>query len=159
MVESPPRVSWNSSQRRNLSETLRDWHSAGLAERPGNRKPYHHLGPLSQEVESEQLRVSTILRKGMFHILTARHITNLYSIYLSIYSMTTLPPSPRRASPSYPSGRLQPGRPIDGVDACVPDLFVLLHGMLFINVLLDDFQPTLSRSIERLRIGDAEGEE
>src|SRR5436190_5012086 len=35
-------------------------------------------------------------------------------------------------------------------DARASDLFVRLHGMLFTNIQLDDFQPTLSRFIERL---------
>ncbi|KIY61836.1 hypothetical protein CYLTODRAFT_203267 [Cylindrobasidium torrendii FP15055 ss-10] len=41
-------------------------------------------------------------------------------------------------------------------DANVADLFVLLHGMLFTNVDLDAFQPTLSRFVERLEIEGAE---
>jgi protein SMG6 len=44
-------------------------------------------------------------------------------------------------------------------DARAPDLFVLLHGMLFTNIQLDDFQPTLARFIERLEIEDAEERE
>ncbi len=39
------------------------------------------------------------------------------------------------------------------------DLFVLLHGMLFTNIQLDDFQPTLARFVECLEIkGAAERE-
>lgn len=37
-------------------------------------------------------------------------------------------------------------------DATVPELFVLLHGMLFTNIELDDFAPTVSRFLERLEI-------
>lgn len=44
-------------------------------------------------------------------------------------------------------------------DARVPDLFVLLHGMLFTNIDLDAFQPTLARFIERLEIEGAEDRE
>lgn len=44
-------------------------------------------------------------------------------------------------------------------DARVPDLFVLLHGMLFTNIQLDDFQPTLARFVERLQIEGAEERE
>ena len=44
-------------------------------------------------------------------------------------------------------------------DARVPELFGLLHGMLFTNVQLDDFQPTLARFIERLDIEGAEEKE
>ena len=41
-------------------------------------------------------------------------------------------------------------------DAKASDLFILLHGMLFTNIQLDDFQPTLARFIERLEIEGAE---
>jgi hypothetical protein len=40
-------------------------------------------------------------------------------------------------------------------DAKISDLFILLHGMLFTNIQLDDFQPTLARFIERLEIEGA----
>lgn len=40
-------------------------------------------------------------------------------------------------------------------DAKSPELFVLLHGMLFTNIQLDDFQPTLSRYLERLQLDGA----
>ena len=44
-------------------------------------------------------------------------------------------------------------------DAKASDLFILLHGMLFTNIQLDDFQPTLTRFIERLEIEGAEEHE
>ena len=44
-------------------------------------------------------------------------------------------------------------------DTRVPELFVLMHGMLFTNIQLDDFQPTLARFIERLLIEGAEERE
>ena len=39
------------------------------------------------------------------------------------------------------------------------NLFILLHGMLFTNIELDDFQPTLAQFIERLEIKGAEEHE
>ncbi len=44
-------------------------------------------------------------------------------------------------------------------DAKVSDLFVLLHGMLFTNIELDAFQPTMARFVERLQIEGAEDRE
>lgn len=44
-------------------------------------------------------------------------------------------------------------------DAKSPELFVLLHGMLFTNIQLDDFQPTLSRYLERLELDGAQERE
>ncbi|PPR00169.1 hypothetical protein CVT26_008888 [Gymnopilus dilepis] len=45
------------------------------------------------------------------------------------------------------------------LDARALELFVLLHGMVFTNIELDDFQPTLARFIERLKIEGAEERE
>lgn len=44
-------------------------------------------------------------------------------------------------------------------DARAPELFVFLHGMLFTNIQLDDFPPTLARLLERLSIEEPEGQE
>jgi protein SMG6 len=44
-------------------------------------------------------------------------------------------------------------------DARTPDLFVFLHGMLFTNIQLDDFTPTLARLLERLSIEEPEARE
>lgn len=44
-------------------------------------------------------------------------------------------------------------------DARAPELFILLHGMMFTNIQLDDFQGTLSRFVERLAIEGAEERE
>lgn len=70
--------------------------------------------------------------------------------------MTTLHPfmtSRESVLPMWsPAAQLRRSHP----DARVPDLFVLLHGMLFTNIQLDDFTPTLARFIERLDIEGAE---
>jgi protein SMG6 len=44
-------------------------------------------------------------------------------------------------------------------DARAPELFVFLHGMLFTNIQLDDFTPTLARLLERLSIEEPEARE
>jgi hypothetical protein len=44
-------------------------------------------------------------------------------------------------------------------DASATELFVLLHGMLFTNIQLDDFSMSLARFIERLEIEGAEERE
>src|SRR6266540_1844652 len=46
-----------------------------------------------------------------------------------------------------------------GPDARASELFILLHGMLFTNIQLDDFQPTLARFVERLEIEGVEERE
>lgn len=73
--------------------------------------------------------------------------------------MTTLHPFPtsRETILSMWSHAAQARRSIP--DAKASDLFILLHGMLFTNIQLDDFQPTLARFIERLEIEGAEERE
>ncbi|KAG1808411.1 uncharacterized protein BJ212DRAFT_1485043 [Suillus subaureus] len=44
-------------------------------------------------------------------------------------------------------------------DACAPELFILLHGMLFTNIRLDNFLPTLACFLERIKIKGAEEHE
>ena len=44
-------------------------------------------------------------------------------------------------------------------DAKASDLFILLRGMLFTNIQLVDFQPTLAWFVERLEIEGAEERE
>ncbi|KAN0103739.1 hypothetical protein V8E52_011684 [Russula decolorans] len=41
-------------------------------------------------------------------------------------------------------------------DACALELFILLYDMLFTNIQLDDFSPTLARLLERLTIEEPE---
>ncbi|KAH7889781.1 hypothetical protein F5I97DRAFT_588082 [Phlebopus sp. FC_14] len=115
----------------------KEWYAQGLADTPGTGKLHHHLGLLSREVEGEELR----------------------AVYHFIKSMTTLHPFSTSRESVLPiwsstaqSRRSQP-------DARVSDLFVLLHGMLFTNIQLDDFQPTLSRFLERLEMEGAEERE
>ena len=72
------------------------------------------------------------------------------------------------ANHSYPSSResvlslfskpAQQRRTV-AADAKTTELFVLLHGMLFTNIQLDDFQPTLARYLERLELDGAQERE
>ncbi|KAF8162971.1 hypothetical protein B0H34DRAFT_744517 [Crassisporium funariophilum] len=112
----------------------RDWYGAGLAEQPGTGKLHHHLGLLSREVDGEELR-------GVYHF---------------VKSMTTLHPFPTSRESVLPiwSHAAQARRSLP--DARSSELFILLHGMLFTNIQLDDFTPTLARFIERLEIEGAE---
>ncbi|KAL1742791.1 hypothetical protein HDZ31DRAFT_42469 [Schizophyllum fasciatum] len=115
----------------------REWYALGLSEQPGNGKLHHHLGLLSREAEGEELR----------------------SMYHFVKSLCALHPFPTTResilqvwSPQAQARRAQP-------DARVPDLFVLVHGMLFTNIQMDDFQPSLARLLERLAIDGAEERE
>lgn len=73
--------------------------------------------------------------------------------------MTTLHPflTSRESILSIWSHAAQARRSVPNAKAS--DIFILLHGMLFTNIQLDDFQPTLARFIERLEIEGAEERE
>ncbi|KAF9466407.1 hypothetical protein BDZ94DRAFT_220383 [Collybia nuda] len=116
----------------------RDWYGAGLTEQPGTGKLHHHLGLLCREVEGEELR-------GIYHFV--KSMTTLHPFPTSRESILPLWSSPAQARRAQPDSTR------------VPDLFVLLQGMLFTHIQLDDFQPTLARFIERLELEGAEERE
>ncbi|KAH9028113.1 hypothetical protein EDB85DRAFT_2074672 [Lactarius pseudohatsudake] len=115
----------------------RDWYAEGVAGTPGHGKLHHHLGLLSREAEGEELR-------GVYHfvksMIAIRPFETARESVLPLWSQTA---QARRSAP----------------DARAPELFVLLHGMLFTNIQLDDFSSTLARLVERLRIEEPEGRE
>ncbi|KAL1728623.1 hypothetical protein EV714DRAFT_285553 [Schizophyllum commune] len=115
----------------------REWYALGLSEQPGNGKLHHHLGLLSREAEGEELR-------SMYHFIKSLCALHPFS--------TTRESILQVWSPQAQARRAQP-------DARVPDLFVLVHGMLFTNIQMDDFQPSLARLLERLTIDGAEERE
>ncbi|KAF8638491.1 hypothetical protein AX16_010474 [Volvariella volvacea WC 439] len=118
-------------------QIARDWYSKGLAELPGGGKLHHHLGLLCREVETEEL-------KGAYHFLKSLTAQQPFmTARESILPIWSVAAQTRRSLP----------------DARVSELFVMLHGMLFTNIQLDDFHPTLARLIERLAIDGADERE
>ncbi|KAJ8463961.1 hypothetical protein ONZ45_g17401 [Pleurotus djamor] len=113
------------------------WYGKGIAGIPGNGKLQHHLGLLSRDVEGEELR----------------------AVYHFVKSMTTLHPFPTSRETVLPIWSTTAQTRRSSSDCRVSDLFVLLHGMLFTNIQLDDFQPTLARFLEKLELEDAEERE
>ncbi|KAG8865920.1 hypothetical protein FRC20_009286 [Serendipita sp. 405] len=114
------------------------WYAMVLKETPGAGKLHHNLGLLNSEVPNEELR-------GVYHFvksMTANHpyVTSREAI-LTLFSK----PAQQRRNLA--------------ADAKSPELFVLLHGMLFTNIQLDDFQPTLVRYLERLQLDGAQERE
>ncbi|KAG6878101.1 hypothetical protein C0992_008589 [Termitomyces sp. T32_za158] len=110
----------------------RGWYGFGLADQPGTGKLHHHLGLLCRDVEKEDL-------KGVYHF---------------VKSMTTLHPFPTSRESVLPIWSVANQTRRAHPDTPAPDLFVLLHGMLFTHIQLDDFAPTLARFIERLSMED-----
>lgn len=115
----------------------KEWYAQGLADTPGAGKLHHHLGLLSREVDNEELR-------AVYHFV--KSMTTLHTFSTSRESILPI------WSSTAQSRRSQP-------DARAPELFVLLHGMLFTNIQLDDFTPTLARFLERIEIEGAEERE
>lgn len=114
------------------------WYSMVLKETPGAGKLQHNLGLLLTDVPNEELR-------GVYHFVKSMTANHPYSgSRESVLSLFSKPAQQRRTV---------------AADAKTTELFVLLHGMLFTNIQLDDFQPTLARYLERLELDGAQERE
>jgi hypothetical protein len=115
----------------------REWYAKVVAEFPGRGKLHHHLGLLSRDAEGEELR-------AVYHFVKSMIATHPFETAReSVLPLWSPAAQARRSAP----------------DARAPDLFVFLHGMLFTNIQLDDFSPTLARLLERLSIEEPEAQE
>ncbi|KAH9951368.1 hypothetical protein B0H21DRAFT_718709 [Amylocystis lapponica] len=113
-------------------QIARDWYARGLAGTPGAGKLHHHLGLLSRDKDGgeEELR-------GVYHFV--KSMITLHPFTTSRESILQLWSSAAQARRQAPDARLT-------------ELFVLLHGMLFTNIQLDDFSRVLARFEEKLQI-------
>ncbi|KAF7347164.1 PINc domain-containing protein [Mycena venus] len=115
----------------------RNWYGEAIADQPNHGRLHHHLGLLSRDVACEELRAVYHFCKSM---TTLHPFSASRESVLPLWSVTA---QVRRALP----------------EATTIDLFLLLHGMLFTNIHLDEFEPTLERFIERLEIDGADERE
>jgi len=124
MVMEPEKERWR--------QIAREWFGKGLAITPGAGKLHHHLGVLSRDKDGgeEELR-------GVYHfiksMITLHPFTTSREAILPLWS---------------PAAQIRRQAP----DAQVSELFLLLHGMLFTNIQLDDFNRVLARFEEKLNI-------
>ncbi|GJE97087.1 hypothetical protein PsYK624_132970 [Phanerochaete sordida] len=118
----------------------KDWYAKGLAFQPGSGKLHHHLGALSRDREAGEKE-------------------ELRAVYHFVKSMITLHPflTSREAVLPLWSQAAQSHR--QAPDASLTELFMLLHGMIFTNIQLDDFKGVLARFEEKLQIEGEEVEE
>ncbi|PIL23779.1 hypothetical protein GSI_13529 [Ganoderma sinense ZZ0214-1] len=124
------------SDKERWRQVAKDWFARGLAITPNSGKLQHHLGLLSRDRDGtdEELR-------GVYHFVKSMVAFHPFSTAReSVLAMWAPIAQARRQAP----------------DARLPELFVLLHGMLFTNIQLDDFKRVLERFQEKLEIGDGE---
>ncbi|KAJ7767635.1 hypothetical protein B0H16DRAFT_1520260 [Mycena metata] len=114
-----------------------EWYGAGIAQQPGYGLLHHHLGLLSRGVVGEELR-------AVYHFLK------------SLNTRQSFPPSSESVLPIW-SVAAQARRARSGASGA--ELFILLHGVLFLNKNLDDFSPAFPRLLERLERDGAEQRE
>lgn len=118
----------------------KEWYAKGLAFQPGSGKLHHHLGALSRDREAgekEELRAVYHFVKSM---ITLHPFSTSREAVLPLWSQAA---QSRRQAP----------------DASLTELFMLLHGMIFTNIQLDDFKGVLARFEEKLQIEGDEVEE
>ncbi|KAH7100673.1 hypothetical protein BKA62DRAFT_830869 [Auriculariales sp. MPI-PUGE-AT-0066] len=106
----------------------RDWYGDGLKDQPGNGKLHHHIGLLCGDGET---------LRALYHY--AKSMTVLHPFSTARESVQSL------FGPALTAKRLQP-------EAKASELFVVLHGMLFTNIQLDEFETILARFLEKLQL-------
>ncbi|KAH9842308.1 uncharacterized protein C8Q71DRAFT_719906 [Rhodofomes roseus] len=113
-------------------QIAREWYAKGLTGTPSAGKLYHHIGLLCRERDGsgEELQ-------GLYHfeksMITAHPYSTSREAILQIWS------------PAAQTCR-------QGPDAGVADLYIILHGMLFTHIQMDDFHGILDRFDEKLNI-------
>lgn len=132
----------------------RQWFARGLAKIPGAGKLHHHLGLLSREKDGSEEEL-----RGMYHFIKrcvcwqAAYVNDSdIDQYWRSPSMMTLHPFATSRESILPlwSPPAQARRQMP--DARLTELFVLLHGMIFTNIELDNFQIVLERFEEKLQL-------
>lgn len=131
----------------------REWFTKGLAFAPGSGKLHHHLGMLSRDADGceEELRAvyHFVKRYAVLsdRIRSADHQEKANS---HVCSMTALHPftTSREAVLPLWSSAAQTRR--QAPDVGLTELFLLLQGMIFTNIQLDDFKSVLARFEEKL---------
>ncbi|KAH9885839.1 hypothetical protein C8Q73DRAFT_669405 [Cubamyces lactineus] len=124
------------SDKERWRQVAKEWFARGLAITPNSGKLQHHLGLLCRDKDGtdEELR-------GVYHFVKSMVAFHPFSTACeSVLGMWSPTAQARRQAP----------------DACLTELFVCLHGMLFTNIQLDDFKRVLERFQEKLQIGDSE---
>ena len=129
-----------------------------LADTPGAGKLHHHLGLFVESREGWRRTMSCLsFRQEVKKFQSYYYI--FYSELFFYFSLTTLHPFSTSRESVLPiwSTAAQRSR-LSNPSTRAADLFVLLHGMLFTNIQLDDFPGTLARFLERLEM-EGEGVE
>ncbi|KIO34730.1 hypothetical protein M407DRAFT_63790 [Tulasnella calospora MUT 4182] len=112
----------------------REWYTKGIKDTPGQGRLHHHLGLVSADAEGEELRAVYHFAKS----LVSHHPCD--AARESILPLFSVAKQSARYSPSSPA----------------PSIFLLLQGMLFTRIQLDDFYPTVARLRERIQLNPEE---
>ncbi|KAG8982928.1 hypothetical protein FRB90_006455, partial [Tulasnella sp. 427] len=115
-------------------KNAREWYTKGIKDTPGQGRLHHHLGLVSADAEGEELRAVYHFAKS----LVSHHPCD--AARESILPLFSVAKQSSRYSPSSPA----------------PSIFLLLQGMLFTRIQLDDFHPTVARLKERVQLNPEE---
>lgn len=120
--------SWNLEERETWRVTARDWYVMGLTEKPGEGRLHHHLALLCRDVKGDEGRA-------------------LYHFTKSLATSHPYPTSRETIQPLFDAA-IQQRR--SAPDAQAAELFLLMHGMIFTRIELDNFEQVFARFLERL---------
>ncbi|KZT61497.1 hypothetical protein CALCODRAFT_479780 [Calocera cornea HHB12733] len=115
-----------------------EWYWRGLGEMPGVGRLQHHLGLLAQAAQADG---AGALEGGETRV-----------VYHFLKSLTSSQPHVTARESVLPLFSVDIQRARAAPDSSISALFVLLHGILYTRVQLDDFAPTKARFDERLRL-------
>ncbi|KZP01240.1 hypothetical protein CALVIDRAFT_127952 [Calocera viscosa TUFC12733] len=115
-----------------------EWYWRGLGEMPGVGRLQHHLGLLAQAAQADG---AGALEGGETRV-----------VYHFLKSLTSSQPHVTARESVLPLFSVELQRARAAPDSSISALFVLLHGILYTRVQLDDFAPTKARFDERLRL-------
>jgi protein SMG6 len=130
----------------------REWFTKGLAFAPTSGKLHHYLGMLSRDAEpneKEELRAVYHFVKRcacLFFYVSLRVISLLCVSMMAAHPFTTSRETVLQMWSAAAQSRRQ------APDAGLTDLFLLLQGMIFTNIQLDDFKSVLARFEEKLQL-------
>ncbi|KAG8897986.1 hypothetical protein FRB99_007736 [Tulasnella sp. 403] len=112
----------------------REWYTRGIKDTPGQGRLHHHLGLVSADADGEELRAVYHFVKS----LMANHPCDIArESILPLFSVQKQ------------SARYQPS-------SNASSIFLLMHGMLFTRIQLDDFPSNVARFMERIQLNPTE---
>jgi len=131
----------------------------GLADQPGTGKLHHHLGLLCREAVSDGVEESSKIElRGVYHFVkrfVGCFLRLDFILNSGSFSMTTVHSFPLSRESVLPLWSPNLQHTCQRPDALAIELFTMVHGTIFTNIQLDDFDSILFRLLEKLEVASS----